>query len=190
MNLPNKLTVGRIILTVFFVAALSIGSLPHPASWALLFFVIAAITDYFDGAIARKHNLVTNFGKLMDPLADKVLIAAALILLVDKGYLWTWTVGVVIGREFMVTGLRLVAASDGIVVAAEKLGKWKTAIQMVCVIYFLTAMATEEPALAILAPAFQWTPVVGRFLEIAMLVLTLASGTSYLWKNRNLLSDS
>jgi len=193
MNLPNKLTLGRLVLTALFVVALS-APIPHGRSIALLLFIVAAITDYFDGKIARERNLVTNFGKLMDPLADKVLIAAALILLVDLELLWAWSVVVVVFREFLVTGLRLIAANEGIVVAAEKLGKWKTTIQMITVIYLLCFVASEEPAFSWLAGLFTIPgagyQVVGRVCEIAMVVLTLWSGVSYVYKNRRLLADS
>jgi len=192
MNLPNKLTMGRLVLTVFFVAALSL-EIPYGKTIALMLFLAAAITDYFDGAIARKHGLVTNFGKLMDPLADKVLIAAALILLVDHDLIWGWTVVVVIAREFLVTGLRLLAASEGIVVAAEKLGKWKTTIQIVTVVYCLLYLASIEGVLSALTPIFSnhltGLAGLGRGLEIAMTLLTLWSGVGYLKKNRRLLAS-
>ncbi len=127
MNLPNKLTVARLALTVVFVACFYV-PLPNAMSWALFIFSIASITDYLDGYLARKHNLVTNFGKLVDPLADKILIAAAFILLVEKTEMKAWIAIAILGREFFVTGIRLVAANQGVVLAAEKLGKHKSGV--------------------------------------------------------------
>ncbi len=194
MNLPNKLTIARLVLTLFFVASLSV-DWEWSASVGLVVFLAAAITDYFDGAIARRHNLITNFGKLMDPLVDKILVAAALILLVERGLLWAWTVVAVVGREFLVTGLRLLAASDGTVVSADTLGKWKTTVQMVTVIFLLTFLAAREPAFSWLNSAVFDRPGLspaglGKVLELTMLGLTLISGLDYLAKNRQLLADS
>ena len=140
MNLPNKLTVSRLFLTGAFVAALSI-DLPYGKTAALFFFSIAAITDFLDGYLARKHNLITDFGKLMDPLADKVLMASGFVMLCSeestRALFPAWVVIAILAREFMVTGLRLVAAAEGKVLAAEKLGKHKTIWQIITVIYFL-----------------------------------------------------
>lgn len=194
MNLPNQLTIGRLVLTLFFVASLSI-EWKWSASAALFLFLAAAVTDYFDGAIARSRNLITNFGRLMDPLVDKILVAAALVLLVEQGLLWGWTVVAVIGREFLVTGLRLLAASDGRIVSADTLGKWKTTIQLVTVLFFLTYLAAQEPALAwlqgtLFEHALLSPGTLGKALELAMLGLTMISGLDYLIRNKGLLAES
>ncbi|MCE9520406.1 MAG: CDP-diacylglycerol--glycerol-3-phosphate 3-phosphatidyltransferase, partial [Verrucomicrobia bacterium] len=149
MNLPNKLTVARLLLTVLFVLLFYL-PFANRVSCALLVFLIASFTDYLDGEIARRRNLVTDFGKLMDPLADKILMAAALVMLVAEPReplrLPAWSVIVVLAREFFVTGIRMLALNKGAVVAAEKLGKHKTLWQMLTVIYFMAARASAEPA--------------------------------------------
>ena len=118
MNLPNRLTVLRLILTFVFVAILSV-EFPHWRSLALIVFAVAAITDFLDGHLARKHNLITSFGKLMDPLADKVLMCAGFVLLVSHELMPAWVVIIILAREFLVTGLRLVASAEGMVLAAS-----------------------------------------------------------------------
>ena len=125
MNLPNQLTVARLALTLVFVGVLSIDGLPHAGTIALAVFSIAAYTDLLDGQIARARNLITNFGKLMDPLADKVLMCAGFVMLCEEGFIPAWIVVLILAREFLVTGLRLVASAEGIVLAAENLGKYK-----------------------------------------------------------------
>src|SRR5688572_3660157 len=143
MNLPNKLTIGRLGLTVVFVLLFTLKSvqLANAVTYALIIFIVASITDYLDGEIARRRNLVTNFGKLMDPLADKILMTAALILVAVepevKGMVPVWLVIAVLAREFFVTGIRQLAAQAGVVLAAEKLGKHKMVWQIITVIYFM-----------------------------------------------------
>ena len=196
MNLPNKLTVSRLFLTGAFVAALSI-DVPYGKTIALFLFVIAAVTDFLDGYLARKHNLITDFGKLMDPLADKVLMASGFVMLCSldstSKLIPAWVVIAILTREFMVTGLRLVASAEGKVLAAEKLGKHKTVWQIITVIYFLVFLASEDPGmrwldhmfgLKILSPA-----IAGTALIAITLILTVWSGLGYLWKNRSLLRD-
>jgi CDP-diacylglycerol--glycerol-3-phosphate 3-phosphatidyltransferase len=193
MNLPNQLTVARLVLTLVFVAVFSIDGIPHAGTIALAVFSVAAYTDFLDGYIARKHNLITNFGKLMDPLADKVLMGAGFIVLCEQGFFPAWIVVLIIAREFLVTGLRLVASAEGVVLAAENLGKYKTGAQIAAVIYFLVVVAARDPGMAwlgrlldlrILSPA-----ILGQTFIWASLVLTLVSGLSYVWKNRRLLAD-
>lgn len=194
MNLPNQLTVLRFILTFVFVGAMSV-EFPHYRSVAAIVFIIAAITDFLDGYLARKHNLITNFGKLMDPLADKVLMAAGFVMLMDAPGvpLPAWMVIVILTREFLVTGLRLVASAEGHVLAAESLGKHKTIWQIVMVIYFLISLASAEPAFAWMGWLFAWKPtspeIAGVILVWIALLLTVISGCSYAWKNRKLLAD-
>jgi len=193
MNLPNQLTVARLILTFVFVALLSIDGLPYAGTAALLVFSIAAFTDFLDGYLARKHSLITNFGKLMDPLADKILMCAGFVLLACLNFIPAWIVIVILAREFLVTGLRLLATAEGIVLAADSLGKYKTIFQIVTVIYFLLIIAAREPVFRWLNPVFDLPlfgpALLGLVLIWASLALTLISGLSYVWKNRKLLSD-
>ncbi|MCX6967230.1 MAG: CDP-diacylglycerol--glycerol-3-phosphate 3-phosphatidyltransferase [Verrucomicrobia bacterium] len=190
MNLPNRLTLARFFLTLGFVAALSV-DWQYGHTLALLLFIAGSITDYADGYIARRYQLVTDFGKLMDPLVDKIMIAGAFICLVPppSRAIPAWAVVVIISREFLITGLRLLAASKGVVLPAEALGKHKTGWQIATVIFFLTILAAQEfdglglsSALLDQAQSRLGTPLIGIALG-----LTLYSGVGYLWKNRELL---
>ena len=192
MNLPNKITVARFGLTMIFVAVLST-DLPYSRSLGLLLFIVASITDFLDGYIARKLNLVTKFGKLMDPLVDKILVSAAFVLLTAGGHIPAWMVVAILSREFLVTGLRLIASSEGHVLAAEKLGKHKTTWQIITVIYFLTYLASTEPTFQWIAPAFT-TKILqpsfaGEILLWITLLLTVISGVGYVTKNIALLRE-
>lgn len=140
MNLPNKLTVLRVILIPFFVLALLAagGNIQMLRYLAAAIFIVASLTDMLDGKIARKYNLVTNFGKFMDPLADKLLVCSALICLVELGQLPAWMVIIIVSREFIISGFRLVAAEQGIVIAASYWGKFKTTFQMIAVILMMS----------------------------------------------------
>ena len=193
MNLPNKLTFARLILTVAFVICFHL-PIENPTSIAILIFAAASITDYFDGQIARARNLVTNFGKLFDPLADKILITAAFIMLVEQGFLPAWIAIVILSREFFVTGIRQIAASTGVVLAAEKLGKHKMLWQILTVPYFMLEAAAEEPWCRWMSPAFgpgtPGHPYIGSFIVYFTTALTLVSGFSYFWKNRQLFADA
>lgn len=187
MNLPNILTLLRLGLTFLLVASLSV-EYPFHFSMALLVFLLASLTDYLDGVIARKWDLITDFGKLMDPLADKILTASAFICLIPFGALPAWAVIIIISREFLITGLRLLASSKGIILPAEKLGKHKTAWQMITIVFFLALLAADD-----FAP--EGTDVVdllwgygGAALVTVTVALTVFSGLAYLWKNRRLLS--
>jgi len=190
MNIPNRLTVARLGLTAVFVGLLSVPA-PHGKSLALAVFVVAAFTDYLDGHLARRHGWVTNFGKLMDPLADKVLMAAGFVMLIGPGLIPAWAVVAILAREFLVTGLRLLAGAQGVVLAAERLGKHKTAWQIVTLTYLLAYLAAGEPALSPLEAWFSWPPAgpggVGRGLVAVTLGLTVWSGWSYAWTNRALI---
>jgi CDP-diacylglycerol--glycerol-3-phosphate 3-phosphatidyltransferase len=192
MNLPNKLTVSRLILTGAFVACFYI-PWAHSMTAALLIFSVASITDYLDGKIARDRNLVTNFGKLFDPLADKVLIAAAFILLVERTEMKAWIAIAILAREFFVTGIRLIAANQGAVLAAEKLGKHKMVWQIVTVLYFLLSAASAETLFGFLRPWLEPSPAhwwVGASIVGFTAALTIVSGFSYFWKNRHLFDDA
>lgn len=190
MNLPNKLTFGRLILTAFFVAFLS--SSTH---WgdvvALLLFIIASATDWLDGYLARKLNQMTNFGKLMDPLADKVLVASALVCLIPSKEnhvgIPAWAVIIIITREFLITGLRQLAAGQGVILPADHLGKHKTAWQIITIIFFLTLLAAGD----CFGDESRWLLFLGQrigpILIAITIFLTIYSGLAYLWKNRNLL---
>jgi CDP-diacylglycerol--glycerol-3-phosphate 3-phosphatidyltransferase len=193
MNLPNRLTTARLFLTLLFVVALS-------SHWrfahlsGLLIFILAGITDYLDGAIARKRGMVTDFGKLMDPLADKIMMASAFILLVPLGAIPAWVVIAIVSREFAITGLRLLAASKGAVLPSENLGKHKTIWQIVTVSFFLALLAAKEVAGAGIGKSGVWWWAAWKFggmlLIVLTLVLTLYSGIGYLWKNRALISTA
>jgi CDP-diacylglycerol--glycerol-3-phosphate 3-phosphatidyltransferase len=194
MNVPNKLTVSRLALTLLLLVALFI-PFPFHATVALVLFVAASITDYFDGAIARRDQLITNFGILMDPLADKILICSAFIAFVELRWMPAWMVVAIVARELAITGLRLLAASKNLVLAAEGFGKHKTGSQIACICAILVSMAYptwgdwgrmifEIPAAS---PWVAWFTVASKWLAV---VLTLLSGSLYLWRNRQIyLSD-
>jgi CDP-diacylglycerol--glycerol-3-phosphate 3-phosphatidyltransferase len=189
MNLPNRLTIARFFLTLGFVTALS-GDWQFGHTVALGLFIVAVVTDYADGAVARRYGLITDFGKLMDPLVDKIMMAGAFICLVPGGIIPAWAVVVIISREFLITGLRLLAASKGIVLPAEAIGKHKTGWQIATVIFFLLVLSAQEfPRLVPLAPALSALQLYGGKTLIAVsLLLTVYSGIGYLWKNRALLA--
>ena len=179
MNLPNKLTILRVILIPFFLVALLLGRDDQTLRIvADVIFIVASLTDMLDGKIARKYNLITNFGKFMDPLADKLLVCAALIALIDLGQIPSWIVIIIISREFVVSGMRLVAASEGIVIAAGWWGKFKTTFQMLMII----VMVANLP--------FTWWYILGQILMWIALALTLISMIDYLWKNRTVFKDA
>ena len=175
MNTPNKLTLLRVILIPFFVVCM----LAVSADWgkwaALAIFVIASLTDTLDGYLARRDNLVTNFGKFMDPLADKLLVCSAMICLVDLERIPSWVVIIIIGRQFVISGFRLIASDNGIVIAANYWGKIKTVCQMVMIIVVI----------ADLGGVFG---IVEQVLIYLSLLLTVISLATYLWDNRKVLS--
>lgn len=192
MNLPNQLTLARLVLTGVFVACFYL-PWTHAYSVAVIIFGVASFTDYLDGKIARARNLVTNFGKLFDPLADKILIAAAFILLSVDRAIPSWITIAILSREFFVTGIRQIAAGQGAVLAAEKLGKHKMVWQIITVLYFMLKAASQEPLFSFLKPAFASASVdlwLGGFIIYFTTALTLVSGFSYFWKNRHLFNDA
>jgi len=172
MNLPNKLTLIRILLIPAFLAVLLGGFLPYANYAAAGIFVLASLTDWLDGYIARRFNLVTNFGKFADPLADKLLVAAALIAFVELSAIDAWIVILLISREFFVTGLRLLAAEKGTVMAADFWGKLKTAVQMVMIIFILLGFT------------FAWADIVKDVLVAACVLLSVYSAFDYTVKNK------
>jgi CDP-diacylglycerol---glycerol-3-phosphate 3-phosphatidyltransferase len=199
MNLPNKLTVSRLVLTVVFLWLLFWPwAIPLRNTLALLVFCVASFTDFLDGNIARSRGLITNFGILMDPLADKILTCSAFVAFVESTHLHpdapvkvaAWMVIIIVARELSITGLRLLAASKGVVLSAERFGKHKTISQIVAIIALLVIDAKNEWPSS-LQNIFQgWS---GPFTEIALwltVALTAASGLIYLWRNREIyLSD-
>ena len=196
MNLPNQLTIGRLFLTALFVAVMSIPDqllksvhlLDYRITIATLFFLNASLTDFLDGYIARKLNLVTDFGKLMDPLVDKILTSAVFIILSKEEMIPAWITITIISREFLVTGLRLLASNQGKVLSADSLGKWKTTSQIIVASYFLTILGSNEPILKYLK--FINQPMFGDLLIIICTTITVISGWSYLSKNRELVKTS
>ena len=180
MNLPNKLTVVRVLMIPFFVWFMlpSLGGeMAASKCIALAIFCIASLTDLLDGKIARKYNLVTNFGKFMDPLADKLLVGAAMICLVEMGRLPAWIVIVIISREFIISGFRLIASDNGIVIAASYWGKFKTVFQMAIIIVLIAAF--EGSVFAVVEQILIWVS----------LILTIVSLVDYIRKNKEVLTQ-
>ena len=184
MNLPNKLTILRTILIPFFLAAMLWKAVPYGNWIALVIFAIASLTDMLDGKIARKYNLVTNFGKFMDPLADKLLVSSAMIAFVELGRIPCWIVIIIIAREFIISGFRLVAADNGIVIAAGIWGKIKTAEQMIMICILLADLGSVFPSAA------GSIYIVEEVLIYASLVLTIVSLCDYLIHNKGVLAEN
>lgn len=178
MNLPNKLTLFRVILIPFFVFFLLAPYFTGYGNYiAVAIFIVASITDFLDGHIARKRNLVTNFGKFMDPLADKLLVCSALICLIELDRLPAWIVIIIIAREFIISGFRLIASDNGVVIAASYWGKFKTTFQMLMVIVLI---------LDIPHPVFYWLGIILTYVSLALTVISLID---YIVKNKNVLQD-
>lgn len=175
MNLPNKLTMFRVVLIPVFIVVLMSGLIAEPASRyiAVVIFCVASFTDYLDGHIARKYNLVTNFGKFMDPLADKLLVSAAMICMIELSMLPAWVVIIIISREFIITGFRLIAAEGGLVIAASWWGKIKTVTQMAMIILMLLGV----------------NKVIGTILVVLATIFTVVSGVDYIVKNISVLKN-
>ena len=191
MNLPNRLTVSRLVLTIVFVAVVST-EFPYHHTLALVLFVLAAITDYVDGEIARRWSLITDFGKLMDPLVDKIMTAAAFVCLVPLKAIPAWAAIIVISREFLITGLRLLAISKVRILAADPIGKHKTSWQIATIVFFLVLLAYRELHLRRdgLEPGARWDQLwsYGGWTVSGIAVgLTLYSGVDYLWRHRAML---
>lgn len=181
MNTPNKLTMLRILSVPFLVFFLMFEGIPHSALISLILFSIASLTDLLDGYLARKHNITTNFGKFLDPLADKMLITSVLVCFVEMGLAPAVAVVIIIAREFMVTSLRLVASDKGVVIAANMWGKLKTVTQITAIIVIL--LLQEIVYLGWLAPTGLVDTVNSVFIWIAC-AATLASGIQYIWSGR------
>lgn len=183
MNLPNKLTVLRMALVPVYLVFMLVNTIPQHYLWALIIFAVASFTDLLDGKIARKNNLVTNFGKFMDPLADKILVMSAMLCFVELGYAPAYMVIIILAREFLVTSLRLIASGSGIVIAADKWGKYKTVCQMSWVVFTIFVMWYETLGVGSL-DAFAVLLLVDILLMCLSVLLTVVSGVNYLWKNR------
>ena len=178
MNLPNKLTIFRVILIPFFVVLLLLDPSNQMYRYiSLAIFIVASLTDMLDGKIARKYNLVTNFGKFMDPLADKLLVCSAMICLVETKQLAAWIVIVIIAREFIISGFRLIASDNGIVIAASYWGKFKTVFQMLMIIVLIANI--NHPVFIVL----------GTILTYVALALTIISMVDYIVKNKDVLKE-
>lgn len=176
MNLPNKLTMFRVVLIPFFVLFM-LAPITSVDKWiALGIFIVASLTDLLDGKIARKYNLVTNFGKFMDPLADKLLVCSALICLVALSKIPAWIVIVIIAREFIISGFRLIASDNGVVIAASYWGKFKTTFQMI----MICLMIADIQAIQIVTDVVMWIA----------LILTMVSLVDYLVKNKDVMKDT
>ena len=198
MNLPNKLTVSRFVLTAIFLWALFWPwPIPFRHTLALVLFSVAGFTDFLDGRIARSRNLITNFGKLMDPLADKILTCSAFVAFVESTHLHpgapvkvaAWMVIVIVARELAITGLRLLAASKNVVLAAERYGKHKTISQIIAIIALLVVDASHEWPVWLQNIFSGWSAMFAAIALWITVVLTASSGLIYLWRNRALYLD-
>jgi len=174
MNLANKLTMIRIFLVPIFLLFIAVRGIPYGRELATVIFIVASLTDKLDGYIARSRNQITNFGKFMDPLADKLLVTAALVSLVELHLVFGWVAMIIIAREFAVTGLRTIAASEGKVIAASKWGKLKTVIQIVAIISALINLSYVNTSLNMLTNIFMGAAV----------IVTIISGVDYFVKNK------
>lgn len=184
MNLPNKLTVLRVVMIPIFVLFMLTDLAGDASKYiALALFCLASLTDFFDGHLARKYNLVTNFGKFMDPLADKLLVCSAMICLIPTQKLETWIVLVIIAREFIISGFRLVASDSGIVIAASYWGKFKTVSHMTMIILLILTLC-GSPIFA--SPAFVIVTEIVKWIAVALTIISLVD---YIWKNRQVLTQ-
>lgn len=191
MNLPNKLTLSRVIMVPFFVAFLLLTPKFSYFKWiALAIFIVASLTDLLDGKIARKYNLITNFGKFMDPLADKLLVCSALIGLSSLGVIPGWITIVIIAREFIISGFRLIAAEKGVVIAASMWGKWKTTFQMIMLCLQMVTMDWYLWSVSAMPPSpIRYIRIAGNVTMYIALILTIVSLIDYLIKNKDVLKD-
>jgi CDP-diacylglycerol--glycerol-3-phosphate 3-phosphatidyltransferase len=189
MNWANRLTLSRLALTLLFVVALN-SSWPYARTSALLIFLIAGLTDFVDGEVARRYGIITNFGRLMDPLVDKIMIAAAFISLVPLKAIPAWAATTIVARDFLITGLRLMASAKGRILPAERLGKQKTSWQIVTVIFFLALLSVSELRYA--DEGSRWwlraRDEAGPILVWITVALTVYSGLGFTWRNRELIA--
>jgi CDP-diacylglycerol--glycerol-3-phosphate 3-phosphatidyltransferase len=189
MNWANRLTVSRLVLTILFVAALN-SSWVYASTMALTIFILAGVTDFFDGEIARRYGEITNFGKLMDPLVDKIMMAAAFISLVPLGAIPAWAATTVVARDFLITGLRLMASARGLILPAERLGKHKTSWQIITVVFFLVLLSARELKYATDQNDWwfrAWNQG-GPVLVWIAVGFTVYSGLRYAWRHRDVIA--
>lgn len=189
MNWANRITLGRLALTVLFVVALN-SSWHYARTAALAIFLIAGLTDFVDGEIARRYGMITNFGKLMDPLVDKIMVAAAFISLVPLKAVPAWAATTVVARDFLITGLRLMATAKGRILPAESLGKQKTSWQMITIIFFLALLSIVELRYANETSTWwarAWSEA-GPVLVWITVALTVYSGLGFTWRNRGVIA--
>lgn len=198
MNTPNKLSLMRILLVPPFIAFMLIDAIPFNYLWALILFAVASLTDMIDGKLARKYNLITDFGKFLDPLADKILVTSALICMVELGWAASWAVAIIVAREFAVSGLRLVAvgSKEKVVIAAGIWGKLKTAVTMAAiVIIFVMQLLCQFNVISDLqagsSSALQFpVSIIGNILIYISAALTVISGAQYIWHYRGVLKNA
>jgi CDP-diacylglycerol--glycerol-3-phosphate 3-phosphatidyltransferase len=194
VNLPNKLTLSRLVLTAAFLVVIFFPFRGHETV-ALILFSVAGITDYFDGRIARDRGLITNFGILMDPLADKILTCSAFIAFVGRDLVPAWMVVIIVARELAITGLRMLAASKQVVLAAERYGKHKTISQIVTIVAVLVVLSYPQwgqfgqMSFGISIGGQPWVYWFAELSKWITVLLTLFSGAVYLWRNRKLYLD-
>jgi CDP-diacylglycerol--glycerol-3-phosphate 3-phosphatidyltransferase len=191
MNWANRITLSRLALTVIFVVALN-SSWHYARTTALVIFLIAGLTDFIDGEIARRYGVITNFGKLMDPLVDKIMMAAAFISLVPLKAVPAWAATTVVARDFLITGLRLMATANGRILPAERLGKQKTSWQIITIIFFLALLSMAELQYANEKSTWwvsAWT-VAGPVLVWITVALTIYSAVGFTWRHRELIAPS
>ena len=189
MNWANRITLSRLALTVLFVISLN-SSWQYARTTALVIFLIAGLTDFIDGEIARRYGIITNFGKLMDPLVDKIMLAAAFISLVPLKAVPAWAATTVVARDFLITGLRLMASAKGRILPAESLGKQKTSWQVITVLFFLGLFSASELRFANEESVWwlrAWNQA-GPILVWITVALTLYSGLAYTWRHRELIA--
>ena len=193
MNLANKLTILRMFLVPVFLVFMAVRGIPYGSIIATIVFILASLTDKLDGYIARSRNQITNFGKFMDPLADKLLVTSALVSLVELQLLPAWAAMVIIAREFAVSGLRTVAASEGTVIAASNWGKAKTVIQIVAIILLLIkANIATAPLNVLLKSGFlnDFFRLVPDFIMLLAVLITIVSGVDYFVKNKSVINTN
>lgn len=177
MNLPNRITIFRVIMIPVFLIFMLVPGIPFANYIACAIFCIASASDFLDGYLARKLNLVTNFGKFCDPVADKLLVCSALICFVEKKTCAAWIVIIIIAREFIISGFRTVAADNGVVIAASYWGKFKTTFQMIACIFLILNLP------------FKVTDIIGNIFLYLALIFTVVSLVDYLIKNKNVLKE-
>jgi CDP-diacylglycerol--glycerol-3-phosphate 3-phosphatidyltransferase len=189
MNWANRITLSRLVLTVLFVVSLN-SSWPYARTTALIIFLVAGLSDFIDGEIARRYGVITNFGKLMDPLVDKIMMAAAFISLVPLKAVPAWAATAVVARDFLITGLRLMATAKGQILPAERLGKQKTSWQIITVVFFLALLSLAELRY-VNETSIWWVRAwseAGPVLVWITVALTIYSAIGFTWRNRGVIA--